>query len=491
MRLRFLALPLLAALVAAGVEVSAQDCFAQDRFAQDRFAQDRSTQDRSTQDGRVPASPSEVRLSYAPVVQRAAPAVVNVYAARAVATTRNPFLDDPIFRRFFGVPDGGAPSDQLQRSLGSGVIVDTGGLVVTNNHVIEGATEVKVSLADKREFEADIVLKDQRSDLAVLRIRGQSERFLAIDFADSDALQVGDLVLAIGNPFAVGQTVTHGIVSAVARTQVGITDYQFFIQTDAAINPGNSGGALVDMTGKLAGINTAIFSRSGGSQGIGFAIPANMVRVVVASAKGGGSTVKRPWLGARLQAVTPEIAESMGLTTGALVASVAQGSAAARGGLRTGDLIITIDGQAVDDTNAFDYRFATKALGGTARLGIVRSGRETTANVTLEIAPETAHDELVIGARSPFTGVKVSSISPALADELRLDPSAEGVVVLDVNNGSPAQTFGFRKGDIVLTVNNQNIASPRDLERATAQQSRVWRITIRRGGQQMSVVLSG
>jgi Do/DeqQ family serine protease len=478
MRLRFLALPLLAALVAASADVSAQE----------RLAQDRSLQDR-----RVPASPNEVRLSYAPIVQRAAPAVVNVYAARAVATSRNPFLDDPIFRRFFGVPDGGAPSEQLQRSLGSGVIVDTGGLVVTNNHVIEGATEVKVSLADKRELEADIVLKDQRSDLAVLRIRGQSERFPAIDFADSDALLVGDLVLAIGNPFAVGQTVTHGIVSAVARTQVGITDYQFFIQTDAAINPGNSGGALVDMTGKLVGINTAIFSRSGGSQGIGFAIPANMVRVVVASAKGGGSTVKRPWLGARLQAVTPEIAESMGLKrpTGALVASVAQGSAAARGGLRTGDLIISIDGQAVDDSNAFDYRFATKQLGGTARLGVVRNGRETTANVTLETAPETAHDELVIGARSPFTGVKVSSISPALADELRLDPSAEGVVVLDVGNGSPAQNFGFRKGDIVLSVNNQKIANPRDLERATAQQSRVWRITIRRGGQQMSVVLSG
>src|SRR5215470_10378380 len=279
MRLRFLALALLAALVAASADVSAQE-------------------------RRVPASPSEVRLSYAPVVRRAAPAVVNVYAARSVATTRNPFLDDPIFRRFFGVPDGGAPSEQLQRSLGSGVIVDTGGLIVTNNHVIEGATEVKVSLADKREFEADIVLKDQRSDLAVLRIRGQSERFPAIDFADSDALQVGDLVLAIGNPFAVGQTVTHGIVSAVARTQVGITDYQFFIQTDAAINPGNSGGALVDMTGKLVGINTAIFSRSGGSQGIGFAIPANMVRVVVASAKNGGTTVRRPWLGARLQTVT-------------------------------------------------------------------------------------------------------------------------------------------------------------------------------------------
>jgi Do/DeqQ family serine protease len=466
MRFRFLALPLLAALVTAGASVSAQD-------------------------RRVPASPNEIRLSYAPVVQRAAPAVVNVYAARAVAN-RNPFLDDPIFRRFFGVP-GGAPSEQIQRSLGSGVLVDASGLVVTNNHVIEGATEVRVSLHDKREFEAEIVLKDQRSDLAVLRIRNQGERFPAIDFADSDALQVGDVVLAIGNPFAVGQTVTHGIVSAVARTQVGITDYQFFIQTDAAINPGNSGGALVDLSGKLVGINTAIFSRSGGSQGIGFAIPANMVRVVVASARTGGTTVKRPWLGARLQGVTPEIAESIGLKrpAGALIAAVTQGSAAARAGLRTGDLIVSIDGQAVDDPNAFDYRFATKELGGTARVGVVRSGRETTMRVALETAPDTAHDELTIGARSPFTGAKVSNITPAVADELRLDPSTEGVVVIDIVDGSAAQSFGFQKGDIVLSVNNQQIGKTHDLQRATAQQSRIWRITIRRGGQQVSVVLSG
>jgi len=214
------------------------------------------------------------------------PAVVNVYAAKVVQN-RNPLLDDPIFRRFFGVP--GQQPEQMQRSLGSGVMVDPSGLVVTNNHVIEGADQVKVSLSDKREFEAEIVLKDSRSDLAVLRIKSQSEHFPVLEFADSDALQVGDLVLAIGNPFAVGQTVTHGIVSAVARTQIGITDYQFFIQTDAAINPGNSGGALVDLGGKLVGINTAIFTRSGGSQGIGFAIPANMVRVVVASARTGGN----------------------------------------------------------------------------------------------------------------------------------------------------------------------------------------------------------
>ncbi len=299
----------------------------------------------SAQERRVPNA-AELRLSYAPVVQRVAPAVVNVYAAKVIQN-RNPLFDDPIFRRFFGVPgDGGGR--QIQRSLGSGVIVDPSGLIVTNVHVIEGADEVKVALADKREFEAEIVLKDKRSDLAVLRIKDAHERFPVLEFANSDALEVGDVVLAIGDPFGVGQTVTHGIVSALARTQVGITDYQFFIQTDAAINPGNSGGALVDLTGRLVGINTAIFSRSGGSQGIGFAIPANMVRVVVASAKGGSSAVQRPWLGAKLQQVTADIADSMGLKrpAGALVASVARGGPAEHAGLKAGDVIVSVDAQA-------------------------------------------------------------------------------------------------------------------------------------------------
>src|SRR5436853_3566600 len=324
------------------------------------------------QDRRVPASAAEVRLSYAPIVQRVQPAVVNVYAAKVVQN-RNPLLDDPIFRRFFGVP--GQQTEQMQRSLGSGVMVDSSGLVVTNNHVIEGADQVKVSLSDKREFEAEIVLKDSRTDLAVLRLKDSREKFPTLDLANSDELMVGDVVLAIGNPFGVGQTVTHGIVSAVARTQVGISDYQFFIQTDAAINPGNSGGALVDMAGRLVGINTAIFSRSGGSQGVGFAIPANMVRVVVASAKTGGTAVKRPWLGARLQAVTSDLAESLGLKRpgGALIANVSPGSPAARAGLKASDLIVAVDGQAIDDPNAFDYRFATRPLGGSAQVDVQRA----------------------------------------------------------------------------------------------------------------------
>ena len=445
----------------------------------------------AAQDGRVvPSSPGQLTMSYAPIVKRVAPAVVNVYAAKLVEN-RNPLLDDPIFRRFFGNPGG--PREQIQRSLGSGVLIDPSGLVVTNNHVIEGADQVKVSLADKREFEAEIVLKDARSDLAVLRIGDKRERFAAIDLADSDALQVGDVVLALGNPFGVGQTVTHGIVSAVARTQVGITDYQFFIQTDAAINPGNSGGALVDLSGRLVGINTAIFSRSGGSQGIGFAIPVNMVRGVISSAQGGSSVVRRPWLGAKLQAVTPEIAEGLGLKrpAGALVASVAPKSPAARAGLKTGDLVVAVDGQPVDDPNAFDYRFATKLLGGQVQLGIVRSGRDSRLAVALESAPENPRNEVIIQARSPFLGAKVANLSPALAEELRLDSAAEGVAVLEVADGSVAQSIGFQKGDVVLTVNNEPIAKTADLQRVAAQPTRLWRVTILRGGQKLSVVFGG
>jgi Do/DeqQ family serine protease len=447
--------------------------------------------DTLAQERRVPSSAQEVRLSYAPVVQRAAPAVVTVYGSRTVAAN-NPFLNDPVFRHFFGVPGGPGQQSQQQTSLGSGVLVDPSGLIVTNNHVIEGSDRLKVSLSDRREFEAEVVLKDGRSDLAVLRIKGD-ETFPAIAFSDSDELQVGDVVLAIGNPFGVGQTVTQGIVSAVARTQVGITDYQFFIQTDAAINPGNSGGALVDMNARLVGINTAIFSRSGGSVGIGFAIPANMVRVVVASAMTGGHVVKRPWLGARLQPVTPDIAESLRLKrpAGALVLTVMPNSPAARGGLRTGDLIVAVDGQEVEDPNAFDYRFATKPLGGAARLRVVRAGKEIAATVALQAAPDVARDEIVIAARSPFQGAKVSNISPALADELRLDASAEGVVIVDVANGSPAQSLGFRRGDLVLVVNEHAIAKTADLERLTKQPSRRWSVTIRRGNQQMSLVLGG
>lgn len=444
---------------------------------------------------RGPQSRVDISLSFAPVVKRAAPAVVNVYAQRKVQGARNPLFDDPFFRQFFGgqFPGLGQSGERIQRSLGSGVIVDPTGIVVTNHHVIEGADQIKVALSDKREFEADVLLRDQRSDLAVLQIKDGRELFAAIEFGDSDAIEVGDRVLAIGDPFGVGQTVTQGIISALARTQAGISDYSFFIQTDAAINMGNSGGALIDMSGRLVGINTAIVSGSGGSNGIGFAIPANMVRVVLESARGGGKAVKRPWFGAKLQSVTPEIAESIGLKrpAGALVASVVPSSPAAQAGVKTGDLIVAIDGQPVDDQNAFDYRYATKPLGGTANLSLERQGKSITAQVKLASAPEMPREEMTIESRSPFAGARVANLSPALAEELRLDASTEGVVIVDFANGSLAQNVGFQRGDIILSVNGEKIAKSRDLERAAKVQTRLWRIMIQRNGQQLSVVLNG
>lgn len=442
----------------------------------------------SAQERHAPASLGQLQMSFAPIVQRVAPAVVNVYATHVVEN-QNPFMADPFFRQFFG----NVPRRQIQRSLGSGVIVDPAGLIVTNFHVIRGASQVKVALSDKREFDADIVLRDERSDLAVLRIKGAHERFPTLEFGDSDKLQVGDVVLAIGDPFGVGQTVTHGIVSALARTKVGSSDYQFFIQTDAAINPGNSGGSLVDMTGHLIGINSAIASSSGGSEGIGFAIPANLVRVVVASAESGNSVVKRPWLGAKLQEVTPDIADSLGLKTpnGALVAAVVADGPAARAGIKTGDLLVSVDGVAIEDPNAFDYRFATKPLGGTAQIGLIRQGRQMMVKVALQALPETPRDEVAIQAHSPFAGATVANLSPALADDLRLDPQAQGVVITAVADGSTAQSIGFRPGDIVVTVNNEKIARSADLERIASSGSRSWRVTIQRGNQQISVMFGG
>jgi Do/DeqQ family serine protease len=449
----------------------------------------RLSQVRPEPERRVPTS-GELRLSYAPVVRKVAPAVVNVYAAKLVQN-RNPLFDDPLFRQFFGGGLGGR--EQVQRSLGSGVIVDASGLVVTNVHVIEGADQVKIALNDKREFEAAVVLKDKRSDLAVLRIKDSHERFPHLEFADSDALQVGDVVMAIGDPFGVGQTVTHGIVSALARTDIGTKDYQFYIQTDAAINPGNSGGALVDLDGRLVGINSAIYSRSGGWQGIGFAIPANMVRLVVASAKRGGTSVKRPWLGARLQAVTPDIAESLGVSrpAGALIASVLPDSPAAKAGLKPGDLIVKVDGQPVDDPNAFDYRFVTQPLGGTAKLTFWRGGKEHVANVALETAPDLPRDEITIRSRSPLGGATVANLSPALADQLQLSSPDRGVVVVGVAAASYAASFGFRRGDVILEVNGARIMRTADLARATSNPVRLWRLVIERAGRRISAVFGG
>ncbi|GGF63423.1 serine protease [Azorhizobium oxalatiphilum] len=445
----------------------------------------------------VPSSAGAITLSFAPVASRTAPAVVNVYALKTAQQRTNPFMDDPFFRRFFGGGPGGpgfgAP-ERMQRSLGSGVIVDPSGLVITNHHVIEGADQIRIALNDKREFDAEVVLSDQRTDLAVLRIKDGGGKFPALEIGNSDELQVGDLILAIGDPFGVGQTVTQGIVSALARTQVGVSDYQFFIQTDAAINPGNSGGALVDMAGRLVGINTAIYSRSGGSHGIGFSIPSNMVKVVVESAKAGSKSVRRPWLGAKLQRVTPEIAESLGLPrpTGVLVQSLYPNGPAAKAGLKVGDLIVSVEGQGIDDPQTLNYRFGTRAIGGKATVGIVRQGKPTDVSMVLESAPErNKQDEVVLGGRSPFNGARVADASPGLADELRLDVDEGVVVVASVMQQSTADAAGFRPGDIILEVNGARIGTVKDLVGATRTPARAWRVTVVRGGRTITAVLPG
>jgi Do/DeqQ family serine protease len=461
--------------------------------AQNRAAPDQARPGRLSPDIRVvPDSKAQVQLSFAPVVRKASPAVVNVYGA-ARQSRQNATMEE-FFRRYFGDDAPGTPRGRSASSVGSGVIVDPAGLVVTNHHVIEGMTEVRVALADGREFDAEIVLRDPRTDLAMLRLKDPKD-LASLELGDSEALEVGDIVLAIGNPFGVGQTVTQGIVSALARTQVGVSDYQFFVQTDAAINPGNSGGALVDMEGRLVGINTAIFSRSGGSHGIGFAIPSTMVRAVIESAKGGSRTVRRPWLGARLQAMTREIAETLGLErpTGVLVTSVYDMGPASSAGLRRGDAILAVENQAIDSPEAFGYRFALRGVEGEANLTVLRGGKRETVTVKLMTPPETRpRDPVRIRSRSPLAGATLVNMSPAVADEFQIDVSSDGVVVAELDETGAAARVGFQKGDQIVAVNGQRLATTKDAERLmTRSGSGYWEITVNRGGRVFTTAIGG
>jgi Do/DeqQ family serine protease len=426
-------------------------------------------------------------ISYSPVVKLVAPAVVNVYATRKVQQQVSPLFNDPFFQRFFGGDDGlGMQRERVESSLGSGVIIDRSGIIVTNYHVIANATDVRIALADKREFDVDIMLKDEKTDLAILKIR-QAGDYPVAELGDSDSLEVGDVVLAIGNPFGVGQTVTHGIVSALARTQVGVSDYRFFIQTDAAINPGNSGGALVDLNGRLVGIPSEIYSRSGGSIGIGFAIPVAMVKFIAAQAKNGG-VVKRPWLGASLQPMTSELADSLGLKrpVGALVSAVYPGGPAAKAGLRTGDVILGIDGIDTEDPDAFGYRFSTKPLGSVTHVAVQRGGATVNVDITLASAPEIPpRNEKVISGNSPFGGATVLNLSPAVCEELGVAAGTEGVVIKSVESGSTAERIGFKRGDLVLQVNATKITDTNVLARVAASDPGLWRLAIGRDGQVM------
>ncbi len=433
----------------------------------------------------VPSSTAEMQLSFAPLVKRTSGAVVNVYAERVVERRASPFAGDPFFEQFFGqqLPN----RTEKQSSLGSGVIVTASGLVVTNNHVIDGADDIKVALADGREFSSKVLLKDDRIDLAVLKIDAK-EQFPVLPLGNSDATEVGDLVLAIGNPFGVGQTVTSGIVSALARNQVTQGDFGFFIQTDASINPGNSGGALMNMGGELIGINTAIFSRGGGSNGIGFAIPANLVRVFLAAAEKGDTSFQRPYVGATFDPVTSEVAEALGLkrARGALVVSVVKDGPAEKAGIEPGQVVTAVNGIEVEHPDALGYRLTTAGIGKSAKLTLIDKGKEKTATIALDTAPETApRDERLLEGRNPFAGATVANLSPKLADELRMPTSTAGVVIVDVKRNSPAARVGFQPKDIIMSLNGTEMTSTADVERALEDNPGFWRLEIVRDGQRI------
>jgi len=428
----------------------------------------------------APSDAMTMKSSFAPVVKKAAPAVVNISSKRLVRQQADPFWE------LFGM---GAPRDRIEGSLGSGVIVRADGVIVTNKHVVEGGQEITVALADRREFPARVILADARTDLAVLKIDVGAERLPVLAIDDTGEAQVGDLVLAIGDPFGVGQTVTNGIISAINRSADPSGDAaSSYIQTDAAINPGNSGGALVDMDGDLIGVNSFILSRSGTSSGVGFAVPGAMVRRVVETAVGGGRAVVRPWLGARTQSVTGEIARSMGLAIpqGALVADVWPGAAGARAGLRQGDVIVSVDGQTVVDAAGLNYAFSTHKPGDAIRLGVRRGETTQTLNLRAEPPPASpARDERAITGRNPFAGATVVNLSPAVADELGVDPFlGPGVLVIGVGRGF-AMNAGLRPGDLIREVNGRGIVEVRDLAEAVAAGGGTWKVTIERGGQQI------
>ena len=443
----------------------------------------------------VPATRGELMFSFAPVVRRVSPAVVNIYAAiRPRDAQRPPFADDPFFRRFFGDDFlRSMPRERIQNSLGSGVVLRRNGLVVTNAHVVKGSDEIRVVLADRREFDAKLRLLDERYDLAVLEIDSRGEELQAIELRDSDTIEAGDIVLAIGNPFGLSQTVTSGIVSAVARVAVGVNESGFFVQTDAAINPGNSGGALVGLDGKLIGINTAIYAaRGGGSIGIGFATPSNIVARLLDVVDAGGQRVVRPWLGAAVQSVTSEIAASLGLPHpgGVILRSVVPGGPADAAGLKVGDVVVAANGTTIDDDNVLRYRLATYGVGRSIELRGLRNGTEVAVRLALAAPPELpAREQAQLADGTPFAGAVVVNMSPAVAEELGYDDSLAGVFVIELRQGFARRYL--KPGDQVVMVNGKPVANVAELRRLIGAGASEWTVVVRRERQMQTFRFRG
>lgn len=461
----FIALPLVGAALAMGSDLATDPASAQAT-------------------AQVPQDQAQISLSFAPVVKRAAPAVVNIYTTKMVATRRSPFAGDPFFDQFFqGL---GERRQRPQNALGSGVIVSPDGLVISNNHVTEGADEIRVVLNDRREYAARVLLADAEADLAVLQLEGAAD-LPALPLGDSDALQVGDLVLAIGNPFGVGQTVSSGIVSGLARSALQVGNGKgYFVQTDAPINPGNSGGALVDMSGALVGINTAILTQGGGSNGIGFAVPSRLVAAVLDQARAGATRFERPWHGMQVQPVDAASAEAMSLPRpeGLLIADMAPQSPFAAAGLQPGDVLVSLDGQEVNTPQELEFRLAVLGTSAEVPLTYDRDGSLQEARVTLAPPPEdpprqalTVTDDVVL------RGASLARINPAVQVEMDLPPDAKGVVVTAVQDW--AARIGLAPGDVILRINGETVGTPQDATRLAAQRANRWQIDILRQGQVM------
>ncbi|CAN5140042.1 Do family serine endopeptidase [soil metagenome] len=407
----------------------------------------------------LPNSRAELSYSFAPLVKKVSPSVVNIYTTTTARVQR---------RLAFPFPIPGMPQDgqRVQNSLGSGVVVKSDGLIITNAHVVKGADEIRVVLADRREFDAKLVSQDERYDLALLRIDTGGEQFPAIEMRDSDSIEVGDVVLAIGNPFGLNQTVTSGIISALARSAGGINDSSFFIQTDAAINPGNSGGALFSLDGRLIGINTAIYSQTGGSVGIGFATPSNIVARIVATGEGGGRIV-RPWLGISMQRVTADLAAGLNLPrpAGLIVKEVYATGPGEKAGFRRNDVIVAMRGLPIDDEASLRFRLATLAVGDAVPVKVIRGGKEVVLQVVLAAPPEDPpRERSQLDGRQPLSGATVVNMSAAVADEMGLVEWRNGVAVIEIQPGSYAARF-LRPGDMVTAVNGQEVKSVAELKK--------------------------
>jgi serine protease Do len=445
----------------------------------------------------VPESRAQISMSFAPLVKQVAPAVVNIYSKRVVTRRMSPFMSDPFFEQFFGdtFGFGGLTRKQVESALGSGVIVDDDGLIVTNAHVVRDSDEITVVLPDGREFEARKTLVDDPSDLALLRVELQSEKLPSVTLHPSETLEVGDLVLAVGNPFGVGQTVTSGIVSAQARSSLNINDFNFFIQTDAAINPGNSGGPLVDMRGGVVGINTAIFSRDGGSLGIGFAVPSEMVASIIAAEKSGadnGHGVVRAWLGVTTQKITSDIADNLGLDMpqGVLIADMHPASPAMEAGLQVGDVVLSMNGKPVREPAEMRFRMATVPLGEEAVFVLQRRGAEKIVKVKAIAPPDKPpRNDTVLAGNTPLSGATIANVNPSVAVELGLSDE-NGVAIVNVDRRSQAARF-VAPGDLVLSVNGRNVTDVNELLKVmeTSSGANGWNLLLSREGRKRQIVV--